>query len=278
MQIEIKQLQTIEDMKLVQQLESAVWNVNPIPTHQTLTAVKNGGIILGAFFEGQILAFSYGFPGFQNGKAYLCSHMLGVHPDYRISGIGYKLKEKQRELALQMGFKLITWTFDPLESLNGHLNLSKLRGIVGQYIENQYGKVDDSLNYGLPTDRFLVEWWINSPHVEKKNQEIGDFLPAIKWSLNKNGFPILHDFESGDLIQQFLYEDVIYIPIPSSFQKLKQKDLEVAIDWRLKTRKAFQLLLNKDWTATRVIRDKQYPICYYQFVKKSTLEINEQIN
>lgn len=272
--LKLRQLQTITEIKQVQQLESKVWKSDPIPIHQTLTAVKNGGIILGAFNEDELVAFSYGFPGFRNGKTYLCSHMLGVDPEYQKLGIGYLLKKKQREIALQMGYQLIIWTYDPLESLNGHLNLSKLNAIVGQYIENQYGVMDDSLNYGLPTDRFLIEWWIDSSHIkEKRNQKLKVIKSSIEWTLNETGMPLLKDFNLSDLQKKLAGEEVIYLPIPSFFQQIKQTNLDLAIDWRLKTRGLFQLLLREGWTSLQLLRDEQNPVSYYRFVKKSTLEI-----
>jgi predicted GNAT superfamily acetyltransferase len=272
--LRVRQLQTIDELKKVQQLESKVWKMDPIPIHQTLTAVKNGGIILGAFKEEEIVAFSYGFPGFRNGMTYLCSHMLGVDPGYQKLGIGYLLKKKQREIALEMGYQLITWTYDPLESLNGYLNLLKLGGIVGEYIENQYGMMNDSLNYGLPTDRFLVEWWIDSAHVgEKRNLKSEVVSPAIKWTLNETGVPVLKDFNPTDFQHKLHTAEEIYLPIPSYFQQMKQANLDLAIDWRLKTREIFQLLLNEGRTATQLIRDEENPVSYYRFVKRSTLAI-----
>lgn len=272
--LRLRQIQTIEELRQVQLLERKIWKSDSIPIHQTLTGVKNGGIILGAFNEDTMVAFSYGFPGFRDGKTYLCSHMLGVDPDYQKLGIGYRLKEKQKEIALLMGYQLIIWTYDPLESLNGYLNLSKLNAIVGRYIENQYGIMDDSLNYGLPSDRFLVEWWIDSSHIKEKiNQKLTAVKSAIEWTLNETGVPVLLDFKAHDILQKLADKEVIYLPIPSFVQQIKQTNLELAIDWRLKTRGLFQLLLGEGWTSTQLIRDEQFPISYYRFVKKSTLEI-----
>lgn len=100
MKVDLRQLQTIEELRHVQQLESKIWKSDPIPIHQTLTAVKNGGVILGAFNEEEIVAFSYGFPGFCNGKAFLCSHMLGVDLGYQKLGIGYQLNPSFGRLGL----------------------------------------------------------------------------------------------------------------------------------------------------------------------------------
>ena len=40
-----------------------------IPVHQTLTAAKNGGLIIGAFDGEKLVGFSYGFPGFKTNEA-----------------------------------------------------------------------------------------------------------------------------------------------------------------------------------------------------------------
>ncbi|WP_201261483.1 hypothetical protein [Metalysinibacillus jejuensis] len=56
--IEIKELTTIEEMAQVQQLEVAVWKTTPLPTHQTLTAIKHGGIIVGAYDKDKLVGFS----------------------------------------------------------------------------------------------------------------------------------------------------------------------------------------------------------------------------
>jgi predicted GNAT superfamily acetyltransferase len=92
--------------------------------------------------------------------------MLGVLPAYRNSGIGRKLKLRQREDAMARGIALIEWTFDPLELKNAFLNIEKLGAIVRRYHENQYGHTGSPLHGGLPTDRCYAEWWINSPRVK----------------------------------------------------------------------------------------------------------------
>jgi predicted GNAT superfamily acetyltransferase len=129
--IEIRELKTITEMEQIQELEFKVWGTETIPTHQTLTAVKNGGIMVGAYDGEQLIGFSYGFAGFRDGKSYLCSHMLGIDEAYRSQGIGEKLKLTQRDIAIAKGYDRMHWTYDPLETRNGYLNLSKLNGIFG---------------------------------------------------------------------------------------------------------------------------------------------------
>lgn len=136
----IRELTTLAEMEEVQVIEHKVWGIPPIPTYQTLTAVKNGGIMIGAYDGDKMVGFSYGFPGFKDGKIYLCSHMLGIDTAYRSQGIGERLKWKQREIAIAKGYDRMHWTYDPLETRNGYLNLTKLNGICDTYIENSKGR------------------------------------------------------------------------------------------------------------------------------------------
>ncbi len=115
----------------------------------------------------QMIGFCMAIPGLKaGGKTYLHSHMLGVLPDYRNSGVGRTLKLMQRDDALGRGIDLIEWTFDPLEIKNAFFNMERLGAIVRRYVPNQYGTTSSPLHGGLPTDRCIAEWWIASPRVK----------------------------------------------------------------------------------------------------------------
>src|SRR5690606_4809080 len=96
------------------------------------------------------------------------SHMMGVVPECRTSGLGLRLKVAQRERALAMGLDLIEWTFDPLQAVNAHLNFAKLGAIATTYAVNIYGDSSSALHRGTPTDRLIAEWWLQRPHVERR--------------------------------------------------------------------------------------------------------------
>ena len=134
-----------------------------------LTASQNGGTVLGAFDGEQMVAYLFGFLGLHQNRAPLkvCSQTMGVLPDYRGRGIAEALKWAQRDRATRLGLKLITWTYDPLEMPNARLNIAKLGGLVRRYRRNIYGEQFGQLNMGLPTDRFVVEWRLDSPRVEE---------------------------------------------------------------------------------------------------------------
>jgi predicted GNAT superfamily acetyltransferase len=71
----------------------------------------------------------------------------------------------QRELCLRQGFRLIEWTFDPLEIKNSWFNLERLGAVVRRYAVNQYGITASPLQGGLPSDRLVAEWWLESDRV-----------------------------------------------------------------------------------------------------------------
>jgi len=271
--IRLKNLTSLDELKQVQELEEAVWGMPPIPVHQTLTAIKNGGVMIGALDGERLVGFNYGFPGFKNGEHYLCSHMMGIHKDYRKRGIGYALKMKQMEEARRLGYSIITWTFDPLESVNGYLNLTKLRGIAASFIENLYGDLDDDLNAGLETDRFQVEWWINSDYVRHSPElAIGDLHRVIDIKTDHRRLPKLSDFHL-ETLPQISEEEGWLVPIPSTFQELKKKDVSLARDWRKKTRQIFQHLMSEGFVGVKVLREKDAVISDYVFVKRSLLRL-----
>ncbi|MED4225657.1 GNAT family N-acetyltransferase [Neobacillus cucumis] len=266
-EIEIRSLYTIEELEDVRRLESKIWGESDsIPTHQTITAVKNGGLVLGAFYEGQLIAFQYSFPGFNGQSVYLCSHILGTDEQYRNKGIGEKLKQAQRDEALKLGYSLITWTYDPLESINGYLNIGKLGGVVSTYLPNCYGEMEDLLNSGLPTDRFLVEWHIRhgQPSDPFGNKYDEDFCLAnslLQWSINDKGLPVVLPLTYEGLQN----DNRIFVPIPKNFRTIRETNLELATDWRMQTRQVFTEKFAEGWQVGgfKKISTPEVPVNFY---------------
>jgi predicted GNAT superfamily acetyltransferase len=117
-----------------------------------------------------MVGFLLALPGIRSAsgaaRPYLHSHMLAVREEYRNRGLGARLKREQRLEALQRGIRLIEWTFDPLEIKNAYLNIHKLGAVVRQYEVDFYGVSSSRLQGGLPTDRLVAEWRLDSPRVE----------------------------------------------------------------------------------------------------------------
>lgn len=257
--LQIRELRTMADLKTMQAVESEVWHMDPIPVHQTFTALHHGGIVLGAFDGADMVGFLYSFAGFDGAAPYLCSHMMGMLPDYRMSGIGEQLKLKQAEIAKKFGYTMITWTYDPLESRNAYVNLHKLGATGAIFQANHYGEMNDEFNQGLPTDRFQIKWDLTR---EKR-------LPAFTLDAKKIILDMGDDQEpvpSSQLEKLGIANEQVYFSaIPADFQAIKRADFELARKWRLQSGKVFQRLFDNGFQANDLIRKGN--VSYYVFTK-----------
>ena len=151
------------------ELQHDVWHFDPaelVPVHVLAVAAKTGGQVIGAYAQnGNQIGFALSFPAFRGSSRYLHSHMVAVLPQYQNRGVGKRLKVAQRDDALKRGLDLIEWTFDPLELRNAYFNIAHLGVIVRRYIPDLYGPSSSPLHRGLPTDRLVAEWRLNSPRV-----------------------------------------------------------------------------------------------------------------
>jgi predicted GNAT superfamily acetyltransferase len=167
---EIRPLFALAEFADVVELERRIWGfaeTDVLPVRFCVVATRIGGQILGAYRGEEMVGFCLTLPGVQaGGRAYWHSHMLGVLPEYRDAGVGRGIKLRQRKDALELGFDLVDWTFDPLDVKNAYFNIERLGAIIRRYSENQYGAASGPLFAGLPTDRCIAEWWIGSPRVE----------------------------------------------------------------------------------------------------------------
>jgi predicted GNAT superfamily acetyltransferase len=167
--IVIRLCHDLEEMRACVALQKEVWNFSDadlVPLRMFVVAERIGGQIIAAFEGREVVGFGLSIPGYRDGRSYLHSHMLAVLQNYRNAGLGRRIKLFQRDDALARGFELIEWTFDPLEIKNAYLNIEKLGAIARRYNINQYGITSSPLQGGLPTDRLVAEWWLESKRVE----------------------------------------------------------------------------------------------------------------
>ena len=152
------------------EIQVSVWgytDADVVPRRVFVLAQHIGGQLLGAFVEGSLAGFAMALPGYHDGRVYLHSHMLAVLPEHRNAGLGWKLKLAQRDDALERGFDLMEWTFDPLEIKNSYFNLARLGAVCRRYHADFYGPSSSPLQGGLPTDRLCAEWWLRSDRVRR---------------------------------------------------------------------------------------------------------------
>jgi predicted GNAT superfamily acetyltransferase len=166
--IVVRKCEGIEEFQRCVALQREIWGEDDLevePATLFVVAEETGGQVLGAFDGERLVGYTLALVGLRGGTIYLHSHMTGVLADYRDRGVGRALKLFQREEALARGIRLIVWTFDPLENRNAHFNLNRLGAIARKYLPNLYGTTTSPLHLGLPTDRLLAEWPLDSARV-----------------------------------------------------------------------------------------------------------------
>lgn len=167
-EITVRPLDSISDFQRCVQIARQVWADAELDTEPTVTYViahHTGGQVLGAFEGDTMVGFTKAYVGLHDHTPYLHSHMAAVLRSHRDRHIGRQLKLAQRDEALRRGIRLIEWTFDPLETKNAHFNINRLGAISRRYILNFYGITTSPLHRGMPTDRLLVEWHLDSRRV-----------------------------------------------------------------------------------------------------------------
>ena len=260
----IQLLETPQEMTAVEALQRLVWpgpETDVIPAHMLLAAVHNGGLALGAFVGGQLVGVSFGFPGFyttpDGPRLKHHSHILGVHPDWNGRGVGFALKRAQWQIVRNQGIDRITWTYDPLLSRNAHLNISRLGAVCNTYLRSEYGEMRDGLNAGLPSDRFQVDWWLNTGRVERRislrarpSLTIDHYRLAGATILEAK-FQAAAPHPPG--VSSSLLGTLLLIEIPSDFLALKTADLPLALEWRDYTREVFEAAFSTGYLVTDFI-------------------------
>lgn len=246
-QIEIRTITTIGEMHEVEELQRIVWQVPDIevvPNSQLVAAVKAGGVMLGAFDGKKMVGFAYGFVSFEKGQMAHHSHMLAVLPEYRNYKLGEKLKRAQREFVINQGITLMSWTFDPLQSLNAYFNFNKLGVVSDTYFVDFYGDEAPSFLHRNSTDRLWVFWNLQE---EKADAEIDLETVTRLVKLGENNTPQI--FGSN--------EEQVAIEIPVDINKLQTENPELAVEWRKATRQAFIEAFEKGYIAAGFYRIKQ---------------------
>lgn len=253
--IEIRPITKIAEMREVEELQKEVWgipDIEVVPNSQLVAAVNAGGSLLGAFENENLIGFAYGFVSYEKGQPAHHSHMLAVKPEYRNYKLGEKLKKAQREFVLQQGISMMSWTFDPLQSLNAYFNFNKLGVVSDQYFVNFYGEDAASFLHRTGTDRLWVMWDLTNRHrknqigKENFNENFGQIKPLVKVGIDE--FPLVSDLEEG------LEANHALIEIPSNINDLVKRNSELAGKWRETTRRAFTEAINKGFLVENFYR------------------------
>ena len=253
--IKIREIEEIAEMREVEELQKEVWGVpdlDVVPYTHLVAAKEAGGVLIGAFDAEVLVGFVYGFPSFERGQLAHHSHMLAVKPAYRNFDLGRRLKLAQREHVIAQGINLMSWTFDPLQSLNAYFNFSKLGVIADRYLLNFYGQEAASFLHQTGTDRLWASWFVSSDAVEQRinggREEIESEALVSLVQVQADDSPQRNGLAAG------LGNDHAAIEIPADIDSLQQRSPETALRWRQETRWAFTEAMNAGYYVAAFVR------------------------
>ena len=257
MTIAIRDLTTVQEFIQVREIQRQCWGFaqdEGLYPPVLNTAAHNGGTVLGAFDGDRMIGFLFGFLGLHEGRRLkLCSQTMGVLSEYRNRGVTAALKWAQRERVLALGIDLITWTYDPLEAPNARLNLHALGAIAHTYQRNVYGENFGALGRGLPSDRFLAEWWLTSERAArcaagKEPETTPPEAPIVNACSGAGGGRRI------DSLRLDLDAHGGRVEIPVDIQDMKTAKLSLALEWRTGTRQIFEAYFARGYQAVDVLK------------------------
>jgi predicted GNAT superfamily acetyltransferase len=264
-ELRFRDLHTADEYRQVMDLEARVWGFTDLNDMVTLPVftitVKRGAILIGAYDPAdRMVGFVYSIVGMKPPRQVLqWSHMLGVLPEYRNSGLGRALKLAQRHKALAQGYELIEWTYDPLQAMNAHLNFTKLGVVAEEYHRNVYGESTSVLHKGTPTDRLVAQWWIGRPHVERRVGAASS-LPvrtdALAGAVKINETHATQAWLANTAVDLALDDRRLVLEIPMGFTEMQREAPELALEWRMQTREIFETYFRRGYRVVDFFLDR----------------------
>jgi predicted GNAT superfamily acetyltransferase len=233
-EISIRHCHELPEFQQCFELQRAVWGKTEldVPLPLFVIAAETGGQVLGAFDGDKMVGFTLAIAGYRDGLPFLHSHMTAVLENYRDRGFGRRLKLFQRDDALQRGIRLVEWTFDPLEVKNAYLNFMRLGAIARRYLPNCYGVTTSPLHGGMPTDRLIAEWWLDSPRVSSLMSGAPPSVPQASATRAE-------------------------ILIPAEMPRLRHENSSEAVRIQTEVREKFQTWIARGYAATAIEIDSE---------------------
>jgi chorismate synthase len=256
--VTIAPFRSMADYKACEDIQREVWHfqdIDIVPVPLLLAMNRMGGILMGAYNNlADLIGFAFSFPGSSDGESVHHAHMLAVRMAYRNFDVGFKLKLAQRREALKRKIARITSSFDPMQPSTVYFTLGKLGAWVNVYEEDFCGETTSIADRGMPTDRMLANWDLESDKVIRR-LETGPQRRDIRKELKQrpvvnrlieaapgimNSSPVKLNCPAG----QFLFE------VPYNLPEIKHRDLGVALEWQGKMRQVFKHYFRKNYAAT----------------------------
>jgi predicted GNAT superfamily acetyltransferase len=248
MAIEIVPITDLQGCADLQAVHHTIWSNNGdeiIPTHVLITWATSECVLLGAYDRSRreyhgMVGFALGWYGISYHTSAMlkyCSHIVGVLPEYQGRDIGLQLKLAQRAQLLAHGkTNLMTWTYDPLATVNGSFNIHRLGAVCATYKRDVYGEMTDALNAGAPSDRFQVDWWMDSERVADR---VAQRYPV--WASEQMRYPVVVQANRPHIEQLPEWDGApVAVPLPEQLALLRTHDKQRLLEWRMMQRELFE--------------------------------------
>ncbi len=273
--IEIRPVAKPEEFRQLVEVQASAWRMGKdlteaVPSHVLKAAADNYGIVVGAFDldNGMAVGFAWGFLARDSKGLYHYSHQSAVIEELKYAGLGFRIKQAQRKIALSMGLNRARWTFDPLQALNTRFNLGKLGVISWEYVINYYGEINDEINRGLRTDRLKIWWFLDSERVKMKAE--GKLRsPTLEEAIDAGAVEVLEfkldprrpvDFKKVE-------DELILVEIPYRVERARSEG--TVSQWREITAKAMLYYMSRGYIDFEAVYDKASQRAFHLLWKQS---------
>jgi predicted GNAT superfamily acetyltransferase len=262
----VDRLATLDDLRACETLQQSILgqHARSIWAVPSLAAIQRaGGLLLGAWessgdprvLQGAIVdlvAEADGYPS-------RFTAFRGVAEAVRGRGIAHLLRVEERAVCRQDGVDLVHWWLDPLRSNEAHVAFNKLGAIATGYQANVYGVLHDRANSGLATDRFRVEWWLESPRVSAildharrpPHSRLG--FHQMEVLTQTRALPCGERALIG--VNEEITERYVLAEIPANLDRLRSEDAAASHHWRLETRELFARLFDQGYIVVGFVHE-----------------------
>jgi predicted GNAT superfamily acetyltransferase len=250
---DVRELHDLSEFADVERLYAGIWpsipGSGPVISVELMRALSYAGnYVAGAYHDGRLVGATVAFFAAPIGEV-LHSHTTGAVAG---SGVGFALKQHQRDWALARGLQRITWTYDPLIRRNAYFNLVKLGARPEEYLPSFYGEMLDTVNSGDDSDRALVVWYLDDPAVKAaaRGEPATVSAPHEALLVERDGLPVVRDSDARTVL----------VGVPPDIETLRRTAPEVAKAWRTALRDVLGDLLAEGAEVVGFDRDAGYVV------------------
>ncbi|MDH5402003.1 MAG: hypothetical protein OEY49_05895 [Candidatus Heimdallarchaeota archaeon] len=272
----IRKAKTMSDVKSIVEIQKRAWDMGDegvVPSFEMKAVIDSGVVLVAVDSTDTPVGFIYAFDRIPDIHY---SHMMGILPEWQSKNVGFRLKEYHRNIALQNKYPInqIQWTVDPLLPNNAYLNFTKLGCVCSTYKVDYYGDPNsDSVGIyaGVPTDRFLVQWFIRDERVDRRmNDYTIDRVSLEKLLVRSPSINFINHDAWISLDNKV--ENSFTVEVPSNYQLIRQTNLSLANDWRIKLRDVCVNYFQDGWEVLdyHSFKDGDIRRNFYEFRRKNT--------